>query len=88
MPPKIIPYDGEENPEAWLKLFKRSMRKQGTPEVEYLEDIPFWLKGKVLNWFELNEDSFKGKFNKFQTKFLEKYNKNPEIYESKILTTK
>ena len=65
MPPKIISYDGEENPDAWLKLFKRSMRKQGTLEVEYLEEIPFWLKGKVLNWFELSEEGFKGKFNKF-----------------------
>ena len=88
MAPKVIYYDGEDNPEVWIKLFKRSMRKQGTPEAEYLEEIPFWLRGRVSNWYDLNEESFKGKFNKFQTKFLEKYSKNPEIYESKILTTR
>ena len=65
MAPKISYFDGEDNPELWLKIFKRAMRKSAIPEEEYMEEIPTWLKGKASNWFELNEENFKGKFVRF-----------------------
>ena len=88
MAPKTIFYDGDDNPKLWLRIFERSMKKQDIAESKYLKELPFWLKGKVSSWFELNDELFKGKYNKFKGKFLEKYHKNPKIYESKLLTTK
>lgn len=52
MAPKTIFYDGEDNPETWLKIFRRSMKKLDIPEEEYLEEIPFWFKGKASAWFD------------------------------------
>ena len=88
MAPKIALYDDIENPEIWLKMFKRSMEKVGRRENEYLGEIAFLLRGSASRWFYDNEKNFKDKYLRFESRFIEKYHKDLVIYESKLLTMK
>ena len=64
------------------------MKRSYYEQSKWLGEIRDYLSSRAQTWFDRNFHTFDDDFIIFKRKFLITYNKDPKVYENKLMTTR